>query len=54
MIVFDILRNFILAPLELIFEVIFSFAFKLTNSEGLSIIILSIVVSTLVLPPAPP
>ena len=39
-----------MAPLELIFEVIFSFAFKLTHSEGLSIIILSIVVSTLVLP----
>lgn len=50
MVVLDILRNLILAPLELIFEVIFSFAFKLTNSEGLSIIILSIVVSTLVLP----
>ena len=50
MVVLDILRNLILAPLELIFEVIFSFAFKLTNSEGFSIIILSIVVSTLVLP----
>ena len=50
MFIFEILKNIVLAPLELIFEIIFSFAFKLTNSEGLSIIILSIVVSTLVLP----
>ncbi len=50
MIVFEILRNIFLAPLELIFEIIFTLAFKMTGSEGLAIIILSLVVSTLVLP----
>ena len=50
MIILEILRNIFLAPLELIFEVIFSIAFKITQSEGLSIIILSLAVSTLVLP----
>ena len=50
MIILEILRNIFLAPLELIFEVIFSIAFKITQSEGLSIVILSIAVSTLVLP----
>ena len=50
MIILDILRNIFLAPLELIFEVIFSLAFKVTQSEGLAILILSLVVSTLVLP----
>ncbi len=50
MVVLDILRNIFLAPLELIFEVIYSIAFKITSSEGMAIIILSLVVSTLVLP----
>ena len=48
--VIDILRYVFLAPLELIFEVIFTIAFKATHSEGISIIILSLVVCTLVLP----
>ncbi len=50
MILFDIFRNIFLAPLELIFESIFTIAYNITNSEGLAIIILSLVVSTLVLP----
>ena len=50
MVIFEILKNIVLAPLELIFEIIFSLAFKITGSEGLAIIILSLVVSTLVLP----
>jgi membrane protein insertase Oxa1/YidC/SpoIIIJ len=37
-------------PLELVFDVIYTTAFNITSSEGLSIIIMSIVVSTLVLP----
>jgi len=49
-IILEILRNIFLAPLELIFEVIFTIAFNITHSEGLAIIILSLVVSTLVLP----
>ncbi len=50
MIVVDILRCVFLVPLELVFEAIFTIAFKATRSEGISIIILSLVVSTLVLP----
>ncbi|MBR5359043.1 MAG: hypothetical protein IK128_07530, partial [Clostridiales bacterium] len=50
MIVLEILRNIFLVPLELIFEVIFTLAYKITNSEGIAIIVLSLVVSTLVLP----
>lgn len=50
MILVNILVNAILSPLELIFEVIFTLAYNLTHSEGLAIIILSLVVSTLVLP----
>lgn len=50
MILINILMNAILGPLELIFEVIFTLAYNLTRSEGLAIIILSLVVSTLVLP----
>ena len=50
MIIFEILRNIFLVPLELIFEAIFTLAYKITNSEGIAIIVLSLVVSTLVLP----
>ena len=50
MIILDILKNIILAPLELVFEIIFSLALKITHSEGIAIIIMSLVVSTLVLP----
>ena len=46
----DILRNLLLAPLELIFEVVFTIAFNITHSEGVALIVLSVVVSTLVLP----
>ena len=50
MILAEILRYILLSPLELVFETIFTLAFKITSSEGLAIIILSLVVSTLVLP----
>ena len=50
MILVNILVNAILSPLELIFEAIFTLAYNLTHSEGLAILILSLVVSTLVLP----
>ena len=50
MIILDIIRNIILAPLELVFEAVFTIAFNLTLSKGLSLLVLSIVVSTLVLP----
>ena len=50
MIIVEALKNIILAPLELVFEIIFSIALKITHSEGLAIIVLSLVVSTLVLP----
>ena len=33
MILFDIFRNIFLAPLELIFESIFTIAYNITNSE---------------------
>ena len=47
---FDAFWKIAIAPLELVFEVIFTLAFKLTHSEGIAILILSLVVSTLVLP----
>ena len=50
MIILDIIRNIILAPLELVFEAVFTIAFNITHSEGIALIVLSIVVSTLVLP----
>jgi hypothetical protein len=50
MILLNALWNIIIAPLELVFEVIFVFAYKITNSELIAIILLSLVVSTLVLP----
>ena len=50
MILLELFRNIFLAPLELVFEAIFTIAFKITHSEGLAIIVLSLVVSTLVLP----
>lgn len=50
MFIFDVLKNICLIPLELIFEIIFTVAYKITHSNGVAIIILSIVVSTVVLP----
>lgn len=42
--------NIFITPLELVFEVIFNLALKVTHSELIAIVFLSIVVSTLVLP----
>ena len=50
MILLQILWNIIIAPLELIFEIIFGLALRVSNSEVIAIILLSLVVSTLVLP----
>ena len=50
MLLLQILWNIIIAPLELIFEIIFGLALRVSNSEVIAIILLSLVVSTLVLP----
>ena len=50
MILLQILWNIIIAPLELIFEIIFGLALRVSHSEVVAIILLSLVVSTLVLP----
>ena len=47
---FSILYTLIISPLELLFEVIFSIANRLTGNSGLSIICLSIAINFLVLP----
>lgn len=44
------LYTLIISPLQLLFEVIFSLAYRLIGNEGLSIIILSLAVNLLVLP----
>lgn len=46
----SILYTFFISPLELLFEVVFAVADKITGNAGLSIIILSIAVNLLVLP----
>ena len=48
--VLTIIYNLIIAPLELLFEVIFSLANKITGNAGISIICLSIAINFLVLP----
>ena len=50
MTILSILYTFIITPLELLFEVIFSIANRLTGNAGLSIIFLSLAVNFLVLP----
>ena len=44
------LYTFIISPLELLFEIIFTIANKIIGNEGLSIIFLSLAVNFLVLP----
>ncbi len=44
------LYTFVISPLELLFEVLFSITNRLTGNEGLSIIVLSIAINFLVLP----
>jgi len=46
----QILKNIFVVPLELVYEAIFQTAYYITRKEGIAILILSIVVSTLVLP----
>ena len=46
----SMLYTFIISPLQLLFEVIFSVAYKLIGNAGVSIIFLSIAVNFLVLP----
>lgn len=50
MAVSDILYTLFISPLKLLFEIIFSYANKLTNHPGLSIIVLSLSINLLVLP----
>lgn len=47
---FDILEALTIGPLKLVFETIFSAAYKITNHHGLAIIALSLVMNILVLP----
>ncbi|MBE7072365.1 MAG: hypothetical protein E7383_06425 [Ruminococcaceae bacterium] len=48
--VFSYLYTFLISPLELLFEVVFSIANRIIGNEGLSIIFLSLAVNFLVLP----
>ncbi len=48
--IFSMLYNLVIGPLELLFEVIFSFACKIVGHPGLSIIFLSLAMNFLVLP----
>ena len=48
--IWEMLKNLTIGPLELIFELIFSYAYQFTNHLGLSIVVLSLVVNILVLP----
>lgn len=50
MLITDAFWKLFISPLELVFECIFDLAVKITQSEGIAIILLSLVVSTLVLP----
>lgn len=47
---FEILSTIFIGPLKLIFEIVFAFANKVTNHPGLSIIALSLIMNTLLLP----
>ncbi|MBQ6304328.1 MAG: YidC/Oxa1 family membrane protein insertase, partial [Clostridiales bacterium] len=47
---FSVLYTFVISPLELLFEVIFTIANRLIGNAGLSIIFLSLAVNFLVLP----
>ena len=47
---FTALYNIIVGPLELVFEIIYSMAYRITENPGLSIIALSLVMNFLVLP----
>ena len=47
---FEILSTLLIGPLKLIFEFIFTFAYKLTDHAGLSVIVLSVMMNCLLLP----
>ena len=46
----DAIYRFVLGPLELLFDVVYSIAYKITLNPGLSIIALSIIINLLILP----
>jgi len=50
MTIFEILSTLLIGPLKLIFEIIFSFAYKLIGNYGLAVIGLSLVMNFLLLP----
>ena len=47
---FEMLSTLLIGPLKLIFEFIFTFAYKLTDHAGLSIIVLSVMMNFLLMP----
>ena len=47
---FDIIYNLLIGPLELFFEIVFVFAYRIIGNAGLSLILLSLVINFLVLP----
>ena len=48
--IFNVLFYLFIEPLKLLFEVIFFYAFKVTRSAGLSIVVMSLVINLLLLP----
>lgn len=47
---FEILHKLILGPIELLFDVVFSFSMQITQNPVLSIVVLSLAINLLVLP----
>ena len=45
-----VINSFFIAPLKLLFELFYYYAFKYTGSAGLSIVVISLIVNFLVLP----
>ena len=48
--VFEILSTVFIGPLKLVFEIVFAFANKVTGHPGISIVALSLIMNTLLLP----
>ncbi len=48
--IWEMLKTLTIGPLELLYELIFSYAYQITNHLGLSIVVLSLLVNILVLP----
>ena len=48
--ILDVLHRLILGPLELLFDTVYAFSYRITGSPGLSIVLLSLTVNLLLLP----